>query len=81
LKLHEGRDLSSFAEGLLEGMAYQSGEVRKVRLKDAKRNGPNPKPDHFSALPRESAAIYQHSVDRLCTADTMFTNSGKRSER
>lgn len=35
VKLPEGRDLPSFAEGLLEGMAYQSGEVRKVRLKDA----------------------------------------------
>ena len=37
MKLPEGRDLSSFAEGMLEGMAYQMGDVRLVRLKDAKR--------------------------------------------
>jgi len=35
MKLPEGRDLSSFAEGLLEGMAYQVSPSRKVRLRDA----------------------------------------------
>lgn len=38
MKLPEGRDLSAFAEGMLEGMEYQTGEVRKVRLKDAKKS-------------------------------------------
>jgi len=38
MKLPDGRDLSSFAEGLLEGIEYQRSETRRVKLKDAKKN-------------------------------------------
>lgn len=37
MKFPEHRELFSFAEGLLEDIAYQKGEVRKMRLKDSKR--------------------------------------------